>query len=219
MKRIISLLISIYVFQFAKAQSNLVPKEYKVINEATGDLDKDGIAEKAVVYNMSQPQDDDEDAINRELIIYKKQKDKWIIWHRSTTAIGNSKDGSMMGDPFESIEISKGILLVYQSGGSSWKWNTTDKYRFQNNRFELIGYKSYYGKLCEYWQLFEYNVSTGTIFCKKEYETCDENDDQVISKTETEKFTYKLNQPITLQNRNKEAIKIKSLKYKFDLYL
>ena len=48
MKRIISLLIFIYVFQFAKAQSNLVPKQYKVINEATGDLDKDGIAEKAV---------------------------------------------------------------------------------------------------------------------------------------------------------------------------
>ncbi|TWI79250.1 hypothetical protein IQ13_3653 [Lacibacter cauensis] len=219
MKRIISLLISIYTCQFAKAQSNLVPKHYKLINEATGDLNKDGIAEKAFVYNMSQSPDDDEEGINRELIIYKKQKDKWIIWHRSTTAIGNSKSGGMMGDPFESIEINKGILLVYQSGGSSWKWNTTDKYRFQNNRFELIGYKSYYGKLCEYWLLFEYNISTQTVFCKKEYEVCDEKGDQLISKTEAEKFTYKLKQPITLQNRNKEEIKIESLKYKFELYL
>lgn len=219
MKLVFTTIILICLIQFSKAQSNLVPKQYKVINEATGDLDKDGIAEKAVVYNMSQPPDDDEEGINRELIIYKKQKDKWIIWHRSTTAIGNSKGGGMMGDPFESIEINKGILLVYQSGGSSWKWNTTDKYRFQNNRFELIGYKSYYGKLCEYWLLFEYNISTQTVFCKKEYEVCDEKGDQVISKTETEKFTYKLKQPITLQNRNKEEIKIESLKYKFELYL
>lgn len=56
----------------------------------------------------------------------------------------------MMEDPYGEITIEKGILSISQNGGSSWKWGFTDKYRFQNNKFELISYTSNYGKLCEY---------------------------------------------------------------------
>ncbi len=90
-----------------------------------------------------------------------------------------------MGDPFEDMEIKNGLLLISQSGGSSWKWGHTDKYRYQEGDFYLIGYTSIAGKPCEYWQSVDYNLSTGKMIVKKEYEAC-EGDDQKISKEENE---------------------------------
>ncbi len=135
---------------------------------------------------------------------------------KSRNAILKSQEGGMMGDPFGDVEIKNGLLNIYFEGGSSWKWNYTDKYRFQNNTFQLIGHTSYYGKLCEYWQQFDYNISTGKIVYKKEFEDCDNG--QKITKTEKETFIAK---PISvnIQNRFPSEIKITSPRLKVDLYL
>jgi hypothetical protein len=212
------LLLSAIIFSccISFGQENLVPKEYRSIKEISGDLDKDSVDEKVVVYNVSDIQDD-VDGVDREIIIFKKEKENWMIWHRSKTAIGNSKDGGMMGDPFEDVEIKNSILLISQSGGSSWKWGHTDKYRFQNNDFELIGYVSNAGKACEYWEDVDYNISTGKIIVKKEYEDCEKA--QEIYKRENEEFSYKLKTKITLEKRDKDEIKIVSPKYKHEIYL
>ena len=73
-----------------------------------------------------------------------------------------------MGDPFEGIEIKNGILIINHWGGSSWKWSLSDKYRFQNNQFQLIGHTSNCGKPCEYWMNCDFNISTGKVIIKKE---------------------------------------------------
>jgi len=106
------------------------------------------------------------------LIIYKLQGKEWTVWKKSDQALYGSRDGGMMGDPFGDIEIKNGILLISQNGGSSWKWGHTDKYRFQNGAFYLIGYAGTYGKPCEYWTEEDFNLSTGKLVVKKEYETC-----------------------------------------------
>ena len=112
------------------------------------------------------------------------------------------------------------MLLISESGGSSWKWGHTDKYRFQNNSFELIGYTSHYGKLCEYWVTLDYNIVTGKINVQKEYEKCENDDgDQVVYKKENEDFQYKLKKKILLENRKQAEVKIISPKYKHELYL
>ena len=204
---------------FSFGQEGMIPKNYRPIKEIYGDLDKDFLDEKLVVYDMSD-KEDETNGVDREVIIFKKEKENWKIWHRSTNAVGNSRDGGMMGDPFEDVEIKNGILIISQAGGSSWKWGHSDKYRYQNNRFELIGYSSHYGKLCEYWEDFDFNLVTGKIILKKEYERCDDDgESNEVYKTEKETFTYKLKQKITLENRNKMEVKIISPKYKHDLYL
>lgn len=210
----ILLLISGY---FAYGQEKEIPTDYVLIKEVFGDLDKDGINERVAAFNVSS-KIDDENGIDRELIIFKIKNKKWVVWKRSKEAIGNSKDGGMMGDPFEDIEIKSGVLLISQSGGSSWKWRQTDKYRFQNGEFELIGFASIYGKLCEYWTDLDYNLSTGKIAIKKEYETC-ETKEQEIYKKENELFNHKLTKKITIQNRKTIEIKIISPKYKHEIYL
>lgn len=217
MKQIIAILISFLTYQMSFAQESTIPKQYQPIKEVLGDLNKDGINEKVVVYNMTD-KEDDINGINREVIIFRKDKDKWVVWQRSANAVGNSKDGGMMGDPFEDIEIKNGVLLIDQSGGSSWKWAHTDKYRYRNNQFELIGYTSHYGKPCEYWVDVDFNVMTGQFNVSKEYEKCGDTGQEVY-KTQNERFTHKLKEKITLNNRNKTEVKIISPKYKHELYL
>jgi hypothetical protein len=216
MKLIIAIIFTFFLLADSNAQKNFIPKKYQPIAEVVGDLDKDGINEKVVVYNISD-EEDDVNGTDREIIIFKKSKGQWNIWHRSLKAVMNSKDGGMMGNPFEGIEIKGGVLLIYQSGGSSWKWSEIDRYRYQNKTFELIGNTANYGKLCEYWTNVDFNITTGRIIIKKEYEDCDKN--QAIYKRENETFIYKLKQKITLFNRNRQAIKLTSPKYKHEIYL
>jgi hypothetical protein len=134
-----------------------------IIDSITGDLNNDSSKELVVAYDVK----DDSIGNTRILVIYKSENDKWIEWTRSNQALKNADGGGMMGDPFADIKIEKGILKIYHEGGSSWKWNEVDKYRFQNDNFYLIGYQNSYGKLCEYFENVDFNISTGKIIIKK----------------------------------------------------
>ena len=131
----------------------------KIINEAQGDLDKDGIPEKVVIYETDSIVDF---GLVRALHIYKKEKDAWKIWRKSTAAILKSNEGgASVEDPFQNISIKNGILIItHQGGGGPSMWSYTHKYRFQNNAFYLIGISkedSHY----EDKTVFDYNLSTG----------------------------------------------------------
>ncbi|WP_445733827.1 hypothetical protein [Mariniflexile sp.] len=202
-------LISAFIF----AQEIPTPKGYEVLTQKSGDLDKDGIDEKIVVHNTT---DSTEFGNVREIQILKWSDGNWKKWITSRNAILKSEEGGMMGDPFGEVEIKNGVLLISHYGGSSWKWSYTDKYRFQKDEFELIGYTSVYGKPCEYWTHFDFNISTGKIEYKKEFEDCEK--DQEIYKRENEVFYHK-GLKINLNNRHLEDIKITTPKYKDELYL
>jgi hypothetical protein len=193
-----------------------VPPNYTIVDTVSGDLDSDGKRELVVAYNTKEEGDLDEN-VPRELIIYKMLNSKWTIWKKSQHALYNSRDGGMMGDPFGEMEIKNRILLISHNGGSSWKWGHTDKYRYQNGEFYLVGYVSDYGKPCEYWTDLDFNLATGKMMFKKEYEEC-KNKTQEIYKRENETF-YKNNIKITIQSRNEKEIIIVTPKYKHEIYL
>ena len=200
----------------AVGQEIPIPSNFSVVASVYGDLDKDGVDELVVAYNCDK-KNQDEESVPRELIIYKKKNKDWIICEQSKNVLLGSKDGGMMGDPFESILIKNGVLSISHYGGSRWKWGYTEKYRFQNKAFYLIGYSSMSGAPCEYLLNSDFNLSTGKIIFTKEYEDCTHSE-QEIYKTENETF-YKKGIKITLQNRNTNEIKIVSPKYKHQLYL
>ena len=192
-----------------------IPNNYTVIDAVSGDLDKDSIPELVVAYNTAH--ENEIDGVVRELIIYRLKNNKWTEWKKSEQALYGSKNGGLMGDPFGEIAIKNGILLISQNGGSSWKWEFTDKYRFQNGEFYLIGYSSIVGKLCEYWKDVDFNLSTGKMIIKKEYEEC-ENEEQKIYKRENETL-FEKGLKITIQNRQERQIKITTPKYGYDIYI
>lgn len=214
---IISLLLILLCNSKASAQDIPIPEGYTLFDTAMGDLDKDGIPELAVAYNTRKKTDDELEDIPRALIIYKQQQGQWQHWQQSQQALYSSRGGGMMGDPFEDMEIRRGLLIISQSGGSTWKWGHTDTYRYQDGVFYLIGYTSNAGKLCEYWENVDYNLSTGKMIVTKEYETC-EGDDQKITKRENETLLHK-NLKITLAKRSEQEIKIVTPKYKHEVYV
>lgn len=212
------LFISVFFFStVAFSQRIPIPENYIVIDSVYGDLDKDGADELVAAYNTRKEAEENYEGVPRELIIYKKKKGAWVVWQQSLQALYGSRDGGMMGDPYGSITIEKGVLIISHNGGSSWKWSHTDKYRYNGTRFQLIGYTSIYGKPCEYWEEVDYNLVTGMIMVKKEYERC-ETEDQLIYKRENETFVKKGIQ-LHLQNRRERELKIISPKYKHEIYI
>ena len=122
----------------------------------------------------------------------------------------------MMGDPFQGVGIEKGILHITHSGGSSWRWGIIDKYRFQDGDFYLIGCTKDWGNPFEEIQEnFDFNLSTGKIIFKKEYDYDQEGKPR---KTENETF-FEMDVVITLQSRQEKSIEIVTPKYGNKIYM
>ena len=73
-KQLSAFITILFFFQVSFGQQDIIPKQYQSIKEVYGDLDKDGIQEKVVVYNMSD-KEDEINGIDREVVIFKKDKD------------------------------------------------------------------------------------------------------------------------------------------------
>jgi hypothetical protein len=206
--QLLALFIGIFLFSY----SQITPEGYTIMEEITGDLNKDSIPEKVIAYNTNHNTDF---GTIREIHIFKKTNDNWVLWKKSENAIRKSEEGGTMGDPYGFIQIKKGILIIGHAGGSNWKWSYQDKYRFQNGEFELIGYSSEDGSYCQYFNYIDFNISTGKYNYKKTTYACDENgNDEKISKTEVETCTKK-GIKLNLSNRNIKPITIKTVKYKY----
>jgi hypothetical protein len=208
--RMIFCFLSIIFNTLCFAQNEFQPEGSTIIESVDGDLDGDKNPEKVIIYNTK----DTTDLGNiREIQILKNVNGKWTILEKSTNAILQSNGGGMMGDPYQDTQIQKGVLMITQAGGSSWKWGYTDIYRFQNGHFELIGYESTYGKPEEYFASVDFNLSTGQLSYEKEVENTSE-----YGKSKKETFVKK-GLKINLQNRNqRDERKITLPKTKEDIY-
>ncbi|PWN59698.1 hypothetical protein [Chryseobacterium viscerum] len=180
---------------FCLAQKQFQPAGSTILETLDGDLDGDKIPEKVMIYTTK---DEGELGKIREIQILKKVNGKWIILEKSRNAVMESSAGGMMGDPYQSTGIEKGILTIIQAGGSSWKWDVTDKYRFQNGHFELIGTSTSSGRPGDYWKDIDFNLSTGQLNYTKEVENTAE-----YGKSLKETYIQK-GLKINLQNRNQE---------------
>ncbi|RQO42536.1 hypothetical protein DBR39_01265 [Chryseobacterium sp. KBW03] len=180
---------------FCLAQKQFQPAGSTILETVDGDLDGDKIPEKVMIYTTK---DEGEMGKIREIQILKKVNGKWTILEKSRNAVMESSAGGMMGDPYQSTGIEKGILTIIQAGGSSWKWDVTDKYRFQNGHFELIGTSTSSGRPGDYWKDIDFNLSTGQLNYTKEVENTAE-----YGKSLKETYIQK-GLKINLQNRNQE---------------
>lgn len=175
----------------ATADTIASPAGLTKLGEATGDLDKDGQAETVIVYDTQRSSKDDM-GTERELHIFKSKDGKWELWHKSIGPVMPSESGGVMGDPFGEVKIENGCIVVFHAGGSRMKWNYTHRYRFQEGDWKLIGATSLDGAPCEYWQTYDYNLSTGNINYEKETEDCDKSEENPKMSKTKKTFSQKL---------------------------
>ena len=171
MKRSILIFLSCIALPVCAADfSPHVPKGWKIIKSVKGDLNGDNQADAVLVLQKQDkaniiPNDSmgqtELDTNPRMLKVLFKQADDYRTAVENTTLIPpeSDKDNVCLDDPFSDVSIDKGRLKVrfegFYSCGSWWKDYSDYLFRYQNDRFLLIGY-SYYeyhrasGKIEEY---------------------------------------------------------------------
>lgn len=143
----------------ASALKLFVPKGWKMILQTTGDLNKDGMADIVMVIENTDPKNCSinnglgERKLNLNprilLVIFKINAHNYQL---ATTNSGfvpseNDEESTCLADPLMQeggISIQNGSLKIsYQYWFSCGSWYMTNKdytFRFQNQKFELIGY-------------------------------------------------------------------------------
>lgn len=158
MKRILLILL---LFIQMKSQSQTGAAKFNFnykVQEAVGDLNKDGLQDKAIVT-----QDTSHETEPYRLQIFLATKDGGFKLYGSYDKIiipryPDGDDGYRTGEDFSEITISKGILTI---NCELLRGYYEHKFRFQNGHFELIGFKevSSDGNGNIFSQ--DYNLSTG----------------------------------------------------------
>lgn len=160
-----------------------LPSHLQKIGEASGDLNKDGVAETVLV--VEDLNSGDEDNRERRIHIYRRANEQWELWQDAAGGVLGSGDGGMMGDPFDGITIERGVILIKHFGGSRQKWSYLHRFRYQHQRWELIGATITFGAPCDSWETYDYNLSTSNIEAEKTLVNCDTDEDTI------ETYTFK----------------------------
>ncbi len=166
-----------------------LPDGYTLVDDATGDLDKDQIAEKVLVVNTDEQGDM---GTERALLVFKNKGTDWHLMHRARGPVLPSEHGGMMGDPFESVVIERGAIVLKHFGGSRSKWHNTHRFRFQQDNWELIGTTLVQELPCEEKETFDYNLASGQVIYSHVQQSCENGDHpQVLKILAEEKFMDK----------------------------
>ena len=159
MKRSILIFLScIALPAYAAGFSAHVPKGWKIIKSVEGDLNGDNQADAVLVLQKQDkaniiPNDSmglpELDTNPRMLKVLFKQADGYKTAVENTTLIPpeSDKDNGCLADPLSDVSINKGRLKVhfewFYSCGSWWMSHSDYLFRYQNDRFLLIGYSHY----------------------------------------------------------------------------
>ena len=155
---------------------DFIPAGWSAIDTASGDLNNDRRPDYAVVLEYPEQtaivRTFGQETVEIEgrprilLVLLRSGNDALTRSCQSNTLILSETEGGMMGDPYDGIEITKGILVVSFWGGSSEKWNLTYRFRYQNAGWFMIGATSGGGN-AEASYSYDYNLVTGTIIISR----------------------------------------------------
>ncbi|WP_316827462.1 hypothetical protein [Pedobacter miscanthi] len=152
------------------------PKNYKLVLETKGDLDKDGIDE--VVYAFDTDKPDGKNGLKRILYICKQLDGKIKLWKSNNSILWSNKDCGFCLDAGVnlSIKINNNTLLTEQTFNHNSRHYSTWKniYRYQNNDWFLIGSTMNDYDTCDFDYEYDINFSTKQVNVAYTYGSCDE---------------------------------------------
>jgi len=124
-----------------KQYQDFVPAGYAIMAEETGDLDKDGKDDVALILKSTMEDTISIDtAINRILVVALRSKNGY-----STAAVTDKLikcrtcGGPGWDDPYNGMHLDKGVLIIDHFGGGMIRWSITSRFRYQNGNFYLVG--------------------------------------------------------------------------------
>lgn len=120
------------------------PKDWKVEKVVQGDLNGDGKADVALTLTNGENGYDDKTQkstfLTRVLVLAFRGADGKLTRSAvSADAVYDGDEGGVMGDPFQELEIKGGTVVINHYGGSRNRWGYTHVYRWQQDKWMLIG--------------------------------------------------------------------------------
>jgi hypothetical protein len=115
--------------------------EKEILKE--GDLNGDGRPDAALVITSGEAgvnAKGESTFVKHVLVLALRGSDGKL--HRSVVsdaAVLDGNEGGVFGDPFDSLLIERGAVVISHYGGSRDRWSYTHRYRFQNGQWMLIG--------------------------------------------------------------------------------
>lgn len=111
-----------------------VPKDYSILDIATGNLNLDEYPDMILVLKKNG-EDKTSDVVDhpekRPLLILVGQPDgTFKLVARNDNTVYCIDCGGMMGDPYQGITIKNGYFSVEHYGGSAWRWTKTITYKY-----------------------------------------------------------------------------------------
>ena len=165
------LICSFYAFgesfpQKAKSINDFVPKGWKILKDENGsnfivkgDLNKDNLEDVAIIIekddkkNIKKNDSFGPEELNLNprilLVLFKEKDGTYTLAAKNDKGFIKSEgdeEATALADTLSDISIKNNVLKIvfnYFMSAGSW-WTSTEVYifRFQNNRFELIGYEN-----------------------------------------------------------------------------
>ena len=152
----------------AAAPEGFVPKGWRLLGKAVGDLNGDGRPDAALAaahdVEGSEPQDVWEEP--RLLVIALGEESGGLRLSVATDAVVLCRGcGGVFGDPFEAIDVERGTVVVRHYSGSRDRWGFIDRFRLQGGRWTHIGATERYTDTldCSYFEERDANLVTGLV--------------------------------------------------------
>lgn len=129
----------------SKSGDNLnvfVPAGWKIMEEAKGDLNKDGIPDAVLILKNSAEEKDGVNTTDMRrllVIVLGTPAGGYSLSAISEEAILCKDCGGIFGEPFAGIKIARGVIVVEHYGGSNQRWGYTHRWRYQDGDWCLIG--------------------------------------------------------------------------------
>lgn len=137
---------------------SFVPKGWVIKDSVKGDFNKDKL-EDIIIVLANKVEDNNESYeydCNRPLVILQKTNFGYSLSAYTTKGVLCKRCGGAFGDPYESISLEGNVLNINHYAGSAWRWTKNFTFRFQQNKWMLIGVSD-----ASYWSLGECEGSVG----------------------------------------------------------
>lgn len=135
-----------------KSLEALIPKSWKIIDTAYGDLNNDQTNDLAFIVEYHLPVAENRAYGDNEMELIKEfQKPRVMVIYFKNRQTGNymfalqnnnfilrANEGGNMGDPFKSIDISSQNLRLSFEGGNNWRWKLDYEFNYRNKDWNLI---------------------------------------------------------------------------------
>jgi hypothetical protein len=140
-----------------KSAETLVPKNWKLIDSISGDLNNDNIKDLALVLEFYRPVKENRAYGDNETeIITEIQKPRILAIYFRRSASGayrlatqnnnfilRAEEGGQMGDPLRPISIVANQLTLSFEGGGNWRWKLNYSFKYQDKNWLLTTANNY----------------------------------------------------------------------------